>query len=143
MKYLIAALMGTLLIPVPQLGNASLIEIIWFVVGVLALTFSAMSLPSVIGDLAVARAAKPSPVAEARVLLARGHVRREVIRLAQATIILAIGGYSMVQPNLVQGVTLMGLVLTTGLVLLAALVAVQSGLDRQQRKHAEQVLADQ
>jgi hypothetical protein len=145
MKYLLPALAATLLIPVPQVGNASVIEIIWFAVGLVAWVFSLLSIPQVVTDYVVA---SHSPNADtklgrARCLLARGHVRREVIRHMQAIIIVGVGVYAMVTPNPRASVTVAGLVLTAGLVGLASLVAFQSWLDRIQRKHAEEVLRDE
>lgn len=146
MKYLVAALLGTLWIPVPQYGNASLIEIIWFAVGLIALLVSSISIPIVIGDYAVSKevvrfTTDDVIMAQARVLMARGQLRREIIRLAQAFIIFIIGVEAMLQPNPVHhAVTLTGLFVTIGLVTLAILVVFQSGLDHLQRKHADELI---
>jgi hypothetical protein len=142
MKALVPLLASTLLIPVPQWGTASLIEIIWFVVGLCAFIFSMVAMPKVVTDYVLSRDAadRGSKVGKARLLLARGHVRREVIRLIQSGIIMGIGAYALVQPNLFTKITPSGLILTIGLVALAVLVAFQSLLDRNQRRHAEDVL---
>jgi hypothetical protein len=141
-KYLVAALASSLLIPVPQVGNVSLIEAIWTLVGMAAVLVSLYSLPRVISDYVISRheeAVNP-PLTTARVLLARGHVRREVIRLAQGLIILSIGVVADLQPNPFQSITILGLVVTMGLVGLSALVVAQSILDRVQRRQAEELL---
>ncbi len=142
MKYLAAVLASTLLLPVPQWGNVSLIEMVWTIVGTLALFATLWSLPKVTTDYILAKHATVGPLAEARVLIARGMIRREVIRLAQALIILMIGLYADFQPNPYTKITLVGLVLTGGLVALAVLVAVQSYMDKLQRDAAEHVLKE-
>lgn len=142
MKTLAAALLGALLIPIPQWGDISLIEAVWTLIGVAALVVSLISLPKVTVDFIVAKHAPPSRLADARVLLARGHVRRELIRVAQAMIILGIGVFADVTPNPFHSITLTGLVVTVGLVGLAALAALQSLLDKVQRDQAEALLAE-
>jgi hypothetical protein len=142
MKAIVPLLASTLLIPIPQWGTASLIEIIWFAVGLCAFILSLVSTPKVLTDYGISKEApdRGSVVGEARLLLARGHVRREVIRLLQSGIIMSIGAYALVQPNVFTKITVSGLILTAGLVALAVLVALQSLLDRNQRRHAEEVL---
>jgi hypothetical protein len=139
-KTFAAALIGALLIPIPQWGDVSLVEAVWTLVGVAALVVSMISLPKVTVDFIVAKHAHPSQLSDARVLLARGHVRRELIRLAQSLIILAIGIFADVTPNPFRSVTLTGLVLTIGLIGLASLAALQSLLDKVQRDQAEALL---
>jgi len=143
MKYLIAALASMFLIPIPSWGDVSLIEAIWTAVGMVALFASLWSMPKVVVDFVVAKHAPSGKMAEARVMLARGHIRRECIRLAQGAIILLIGLYADFQPQPYSKITLVGLFLTLGVVALAALVAVQSLLDRRQRDAAERVLAEE
>jgi len=141
-KFLAAALFGSLLIPIPQWGTVSLIEAIWTLVGILAVLVSLLSLPKVVVDFIVAKHAPQGKLAAARVLLARGHVRRELIRLAQGIIILSVGIFADLQPNPLTSITLVGLAVTTGLVALAALVGLQSLLDRLQREQAEALLKE-
>jgi len=139
-KGLAVALVGALLIPIPQWGTVSLIEAVWTLVGLVAVIVSGLSTPKVLVDYIVAKHAPPSALSDARVLLARGHVRRELIRLAQGLIILGVGLFADLTPNPFTSITLAGLVLTTGLVSLAALVALQSTLDKIQRAQAEELL---
>ena len=143
MKLLLAALLGTLLIPIPQWGTVSLIEGIWTLVGIVAVIVSLLSMPKVVVDYVVTKHAPRGKLADARTLLARGHVRRELIRLSQAFIILAVGLFADFQPNPLTSITLTGLALTSGLVALAALVGLQSMLDRMQREQAEALLREQ
>lgn len=141
MKAFAAAALATILIPVPQWGNISLIEAIWVAVGLVALAISTVSIPKVVADYVLSRHAPPSPLGDARILLARGHVRRELIRTAQAWVIILVGIVAALTPNPLTSVTLTGLAVVTGLVSLAALVALQSLLDKFQREHAESILA--
>lgn len=141
MKTLVAALLGTFLIPVPQWGNVSLVEAVWLAVGVIALFVSSISLPKVIVDLIVASHAPPSILASARVLLARGHVRRELIRWAQAWLIVGIGIVAALTPNPLTSITMTGLTIVLGILGIGGLVALQSLLDKVQREHAEAILA--
>ena len=140
MKTLAAALLGALLIPIPQWGDVSLIEAVWTLVGLVALLVTLWSLPKVTVDFIVAKHAPVSPLAEARVLLARGHVRRELIRMAQALIIVGIGVFADLTPNPLTSITLTGLIVTLGLVSIAGLASLQSVLDKLQRDQAERIL---
>ena len=142
MKFVGAVLAATILVPIPQWGTVSLIEAVWTLVGIIAIMFSLWNLPRVVVDWVLARHATGGQWTAARILIARGHIRRELIRFAQGVIIFAIGVYADIQPNLVPQVTILGLIITAGLVLLAGLVALQSYLDRIQRKQAEEVLQE-
>jgi heme O synthase-like polyprenyltransferase len=130
---------GVFLVEVPSWGNASLIEIIWTVIGLGAVAVAAHALPRVVGDWHIARDSNRFALR----LIARGHVRREVIRLGQGAILLAIGLYACVTPSPAPGpvvVSLTGIILTAGLLAIGALVALESILDRRQRREAENLL---
>lgn len=138
----VAILFGATLIEIPQWGDANLIEVVWLITGILMILVSLWALPKVIGDYFITQRI-PGHYTVARTLLARGHVRREVIRFAQGGIVTFIGVYAVLQPPPVPGPALVSpfaLVLTAGLILLGALTAVQSVLDSRQRAIAEQIL---
>jgi hypothetical protein len=139
----LALVFGATLIEIPSWGSANLIEIIWTATGVGMIAVSVWALPRVIGDWIIGRRI-PGHYSKARTLLARGHIRREIIRLAQGGIVLTIGIYAVVQPNPLPGpvvVSPFALVLTVGLLALGALTGLQSVLDSRQRTMAEHVLS--
>lgn len=138
----LAVLMGTTLIEVPSWGTISLIEALWTLSGVVMLAASAWALPKVLGDYVITRRV-PGHYSEARELLARGHVRREAIRVVQGLIVLGVGLFAAFTDPVSPGpvvTTPLGLVLTAGLFMLAILTAVQSVLDRRQRDQAERLI---
>lgn len=138
----LAVLMGTTLIEVPSWGTVSLIEALWTLSGVLMLAVSGWAFPKVLGDYVVTRRV-PGHYSDARELLARGHVRREAIRIAQGVIVLGVGLFAVFTEPVTPGpvvTTPLGLVLTAGLFALALLTAAQSILDRRQRDQAERMI---
>jgi hypothetical protein len=135
-----AVFVGAFLIEIPSWGSASLIEIVWTLIGVGVIGVSLYALPRVVADWKLAKRGQRGP---AMTLLARGHIEREFLRLAQGFIILAVGIYAAITPSIVPGpvvISLTGLVITAGLLLLGVLVAVQSIRDRQRRTAAERIL---
>lgn len=135
-------LFGATLIEVPSWGSANLIEIIWTATGVGMIAISLYALPRVVGDYVIVKRI-PGHYSTARTLLARGHIRREMIRLIQGLIVFIVGIYAVIQPNITPGpvvVTPFALVLTVGILALGALSGLQSLLDQRQRTLAERVL---
>lgn len=140
----LAVLMGTTLIEVPSWGSVSLIEALWTLSGVVMIVVSAWALPVVVEDYVITKRV-PGYYSDARALIARGHVRREVIRLAQGGIVTVVGLFAIFTDPARPGPTLitpLGIVLTAGLIALALLTAFQSVLDRRQRDHAEALIGE-
>lgn len=131
--------MATTLIEIPQWGDWTLIEAIWFGAGLLALCVASLRVRALWLDYRYARALG----AEDLHLLARGYLRREVLRIAQAVIVVSIGLYAGLQPPAIPGparVSTVGLIITAGLIAIALLVAVQSSLDWHDRKVIRRIL---
>ncbi len=138
----LAVLMGSTLIEVPSWGTVTLVEALWTLAGVLMVAVSLWALPRVVGDYTLTRRV-PGHYSLARTLLARGHVRREALRLVQGIIVVTIGAYATLATPPQPGpsyISPVGIVLTAGLILLAAITAVQSILDRRQRDQAERLI---
>lgn len=125
--------MSTTLIEIPQWGTWTLIEALWLAAGVLALGVSSVRIRVLWWDYQDTRALGEDDLR----LLARGYLRREIVRIATATDIIAIGLYVGLQAAPVPGpayVTVGALVLTAGLIVVALLVSVQSILDWRDRR---------
>ena len=142
---LLAGVTGATLISIPQWGDATLIELLWFLTGVMMILISTVySLPRVYGDY-VLTTRVPGAFTAGAVILAYGRIRREVVRIAQGFIVLTIGAWACLTPSPLPGpavISLTGLVLTIGLFLLGLLTALQSVLDRRDATHVEDVLTE-
>ncbi|MDF2751648.1 MAG: hypothetical protein K0S82_30 [Gaiellaceae bacterium] len=124
---------------IPSWGSWTLIEIIWLATGLIALMFSLARIRSLVWDYQDAVAVGEDDLR----LIARAHLRREVIRIAQGVAIVGIGLYVGLQEQMVPGparVTTGGLVLTAGLIWIAAGIALQSALDWRARSQVIDIL---
>ena len=132
---------GATLIEVPAWGSISLIEALWTATGLGMIVLSLWALPRVVEDWIITRRV-PGHYSEARTLLARGHIRREAIRLVQGAIVTAVGLYASLVPGVTDPVvvTPATLVLTAGLLSLGALSGLQTILDRRVRNAAEALI---
>lgn len=129
----------TTLIEIPSWGPASLIEIIWLTIGLSVIVFSTLGIPETIRLWKAAVGQRDAVM----VTIAGGYVRRESIRAANGFVIAAIGVYGCTVGQARPGpvvVSPVGLVLTSGLLLIGALIALQSVLDRTQQRRVAQLL---
>ena len=127
------------LIEVPQWGNVTLIEAVWLCSGLLAFTLAILRLPLLWRDARAARRVREKDL----YVLARGYLRRELVRIWQALTIIIIGFYASVQPPAIPGparISVTGLILTGGLLALGLLVALQSFLDWRDRAEVKRIL---
>lgn len=126
---------------IPEWGDATIIEAIWLLSGVLATMFALKHIRPLYHDLRVARLSK-RPVLTA---VAAGYFRREVIRLMQGLCLVSVGVYAVFIPNPIPGhavVTPTGLVLTAALFSVSILISVQSIWDWRTR-HIVQKLVEE
>lgn len=127
------------LIEIPQVGSATAIEIIWTVAGIIVFILSVWNLIGVLNDLVAASYATAQGEHGVIILmLAWGYTRRELIRVFQCIIIIVIGLLACLTPSpalVATRITIVGLILTIGLVLISLLIGLQSFLDLRQRQH--------
>jgi hypothetical protein len=127
------------LIEIPQWGSATLIEVIWLLSGLLAFVFTNLRLPSLWHDYRDTTEMHEEDLC----LIARGYLRREAIRLLQSICIVSIGLYSVSQDPATPGaarVSIAGLILTAGLIMVSLLVAAQSYLDWRDREDVRRII---
>lgn len=132
----------TTLIQIPQWGRLTLLEGVWLGSGLMALGFSAAHLPQLTRDYIV------SLQTGRRVLqiVAWGYVRRELFRFLQGACLTVIGAYAALLENPIPGpakVSIVGLVLTSVLFLLAFLVSAQSFFDWRTRTETQRLIAEE
>ncbi len=141
---LIGVTTGTTLITIPQWGTATLIEILWLVTGIIMVGVAGVyALPRVYGDYVITSRV-PDAFTPSAVIIAKGRIRRELIRIAQGVIVFCIGAYACLVPSPIPGpaiISLTGVILTVGLFMLGLLTAVQSVLDRRDATNVEHNLA--
>lgn len=131
--------MSVTLIEIPQWGTWNLIEIIWFASGVIALLFSGIRMRPLWWDVRDAWHANEKDL----FILARGYLRRELVRIAQALCVVGIGLYTGFDEPLVPGpakVTITALVITGALILISLLISVQSALDWRNRQEVKDIV---
>ena len=127
------------LIEIPQWSTVNLIELVWLCSGALALVFALARLRPLSTDYTNARASGEPDL----VIIARGYLRREIIRVGQAASIIGIGLYAALEPPAIPGparVSITGLVITAALISIALLVALQSYLDWRDREGVRWIL---
>jgi hypothetical protein len=127
------------LIEIPSWSNATLVELIWLFSGILAFTIASMRLVPLVRDLNLAKLIGEDDLC----VIARGYLRRETVRMAQASCIIGIGIYSSITAPGVPGparTTVVGLVITAALILISLLVAFQSYLDWSDRKEVQRII---
>lgn len=127
------------LIEVPSWGTMSLIEALWLGSGLTALVFALLRMRPLWDDMRNVRDLKEDDLC----VIAKGYLRRELIRLAQATCVISVGLYSAAEPSAIPGptrVSIVGLVITTVLITISALIALQSYLDWRNRTAIKRIL---
>lgn len=127
------------IIEIPSWGTLTLIEAIWLWSGLLALTFAGLRMSPLLDDYRLAGKTSERDLS----VIARGYLRRELIRVAQACTIIAIGVYTALEPSSVPGparTSVVGLVITAALILLSLLVSLQSYLDWRDREEVKWIL---
>ncbi len=135
-------MIATTLIEIPSWGSASLIEIVWLFTGLAVVLFSTLGIPEAVNLWKVAIYQGD----ELMITIASGYVRREAIRTFNGLVISGIGLYACLAGQSRPGpvvVSPVGLVLTSGLLLIGFLIALQSVLDRAQQRRVAQILEQQ
>ncbi len=127
------------LIEIPQWGNTNLVEALWLLSGLVAFGCAGLRLHPLVIDYHLASASGANDLH----VIARGYMRREVIRLVQATFVIAIGAYAAHEPSVIPGpakVSITGLILTVALISISFLVALQSVFDWRDREEVKRLL---
>lgn len=130
---------ATVVITVPQWGTVTLIEAIWLASGLVAFALSLRRLPALLDDYRFAQMNQEDDL----YVIARGYLRRELVRVLQAGAVISIGVYAAIQPSPVPGpakITLVGLWLTATLISISVLVALQSYLDWRDREKVNRII---
>jgi hypothetical protein len=132
-------MIASTLIEVPQWENATLIEVIWLVSGLFALTLTLLRLPVLLRDYRYAQERGDGDLC----VISRSYLRREIVRIAQAGAVIAIGVYAVLSPPLVPGparISLVGLWLTGTLISISLLIGLQSFLDWRDREKVNKII---
>lgn len=131
--------MSTTLIEIPEWETVTLIEAIWMSSGMIALFLTALRMPPLVRDSRNARELHERDL----YVIARGYLRRELIRMTQALCVISIGVYAAVEPSAVPGparISIVGLVITGVLIAISLLVALQSYLDWRDREEVRRIV---
>lgn len=138
-------LFASLVIRIPEWGNATLIEGVWTSIGVVGLVATILGVRRVKNDqlaFQLPRRHEELKYRKAARLVWRSHLRREALRFVQMGFITAIGVWGMTQPSLVHPavITVTGLLITGFLVVVVAINVVQSVLDGRVRSELTDLL---
>lgn len=134
------------LIEIPQWSTVTLIELIWLLAGILAFSISAVRFRPLLLDYRYTQALGEDDLC----IIARGYLRREAVRVAQALCIISIGVYSAIAPPAFQQATganaarvsLVGVVITGVLISISLLISVQSSLDWRDRNQVKRIIKE-
>lgn len=121
---------------VPHWGTVTIIEVAWLLMGFVAAVTCLYMLRVLLGDV---RRVKHGPVTLR--IVARSHLRRELVRLVQACAVVALGLYSIVTETSPPVITPTGLFVTGLLFLVAFVSIVQSVWDQHDRQRIISALA--
>jgi hypothetical protein len=119
-------------IEIPQWGSATLIEILWLASGLMALSFSSLRIHALWVDYQLTMRLGHADLC----IIARGYLRREVLRIVTALAITFIGVYSVLTDPLLPGparISISGLLITASLFVISLIVSVNSVLDWHDR----------
>jgi hypothetical protein len=132
-------MIATTLIEIPQWSTVTLIEAVWLLAGVIAFAFAALRMRPLLDDFRRAVEAREDDVC----IIARGYLRRELIRVAQSLCVISVGLYAAAEAPAVPGparISIIGLVVTAVLIAISVLVALQSFLDWRDRNEIRRIL---
>lgn len=127
------------MITVPAWGPVGPFETMWTIAGLVALWFTCAGLVSARRDMkALQQLRRLKQIHDTYYqmleIVARGHRRNELQRLAVAVLIAGTGAYAMSQPNpLGNQITYSGFATSLALVLIGGLIASRSVWDQRQR----------
>lgn len=130
---------------VPQWGNATLLEILWTLIGLGILAVTVPNYFSIRKDLRVPAALSEKREQLAAKVIVEGHIRREMLRILKGMTIVTIGLISMWVPNEPHHATTIGgvdVITTVGFFTIGILIAVQSYLDKVGRNVVHELLEE-
>lgn len=134
---------ASMLIRVPQYGTISLLEFFWTLGGVILLVIVFVNFKDLLDEIGLRPGARGGKERQASLVIVHSYYRREFVRLFKAMIITTIGVIADASPNVSHYTNATGLVLTLGLFSLSSLVAIQSILDRLDRKHVTRIIENE
>jgi hypothetical protein len=116
---------------------------LWTLIGITGASFGVMNLRESLKDIHAIEALNGNRLPQHRVLsvIAYGHYRNDLFRLAKQVTIIVIGVIAMIIPpqNPKDPVTPVSLIVTGGLFTIAMLLVLASALDRRQREIADSI----
>ena len=130
-------------ITVPTYANASMLEIIWTIIGVLAIIVVSYNILDVYKDVKIVNFYKLETHQKAARILVLSYFRREIIRLGEGIIVTVIGILAVITPNVTTKITTSGLVLTSGIFIIGFSIGLQSYLDRLSRNLVKNLLREE
>lgn len=107
-------MIATWTVEIPQWGSATLIEVLWFASGIMAMAYCVAHVNALVDDYLLTLGLREDRP-QLRVA-ARGNLRREGVRFVIGGMIAGLGLYSMLQPAVVPGparISFVGLLITT------------------------------
>lgn len=120
-----------------QIGNASVIEIMWTLTGLVGIYITWSNLKDSRKYVTALRRMNGTNLKAMREMriIAFGHYRNEVLRIALFGIIIAVGVAAMITPPATsnQKITPVSIAITIGLLAITAILVAASFLDRRQR----------
>jgi hypothetical protein len=121
--------------------HASLVEILWMMIGLTGMVIGWSNLADSRENLKALQTMNGNNIASHRVVsvLAYGHYRNDLFRFSKHTMIALIGVISCIVPpsTRTQPVTATGLIVTMGLFYISIALLMASTLDRRQRESLE------
>lgn len=125
-----------------HLWNATIIEMVWTAIGAIGLYFGIRNARESKKNIVALQTMNGHNLKTYRVLrlLAYGHYRNDMFRMAKHSIILFVGLMAMISPpvdNTRHAVTPVGVIVAVGFFAIAVLLALASALDRRQREIME------
>lgn len=120
-----------------ELWHATILEVIWLVMGLAALYLTSNNLRDVSKTLYAVELADVDPYEKQRLrVIAQGHFRNDLIRMMKSLNIVAAGLIAVIAPPITptSQLTPVGAAVTIAIFNLALLLVVASFLDRRQRR---------
>lgn len=119
-------------IEIPSWQTVTLIEALWLASGLMALAFASLRIHPLWVDYELTKRLDQEDLC----IIARGYLRREVLRIVTGAAITIIGVYAVSTNSLVPGparVSVAGLLITASLFLISLIVSLNSILDWRDR----------
>lgn len=136
-------MLATIIITIPSIGNATLIEILWTLFGLAGMGLVIPNLWASVKNMEVLTRTPQDEVNAAKIILF-SRVRRELLRLAKLFAFVIVGVYAMASPSVTKPdkTTIAGLLITAVFFFVSAIIALQSYLDRRESQDVRKTLTE-